>query len=132
MVILSDINDEGNNICINSWDENFGNEGNFKAKKKYFKNANYSCYLFLWKWFNRKWKKCLDLIRRRYKKYINAKAFTRCPIYKRIAEINSFEIVERCKLKCLYKKMSALVCSEENKNFPIFGSKNASSLKVVW
>lgn len=38
-VILSDIDNEGNYICVNSWGKDWSNKGTFKAKKEYFKQA---------------------------------------------------------------------------------------------
>ena len=44
-------------------------------------------------------------------------AFIRCPICKRSAEIDKYETVERCKLKCPFEKKCVFdVCSDENKN----------------
>ena len=51
------------------------------------------------------------------KKYLNEMTSIQCPICKRSAEINKYEIVERCKLKCPYEKKCVFdVCSDENKN----------------
>ena len=50
-------------------------------------------------------------------KYLKEMPSIRRPICKRSAEIDRFEIVERCKLKCPYKsKCEFDVCSDENKN----------------
>ena len=116
-VILSDIDEEGNYICINSWGEDWGNKGTFKAKKECLKNPSiYAIYFYeedLTEDERNAWIKLDEKI----KKYLNEMTYIQCPICKRSAEINKYEIVERCKLKCPYEKKCVFdVCSDENKN----------------
>ena len=76
-VILSDIDENGNYICINSWGEKWGNKGTFKAQKECFKNpVIYTIYFYendLTENEKNAWIKLDEDI----KKYLNEMAFIR-------------------------------------------------------
>ena len=116
-VILTDIDEEGNYICVNSWGKEWGNKGIFKAQKECLKQpVIYAIYFYekdLTENERNAWIKLNDDIQ----KYLNEMSFILCPICKRSAEIDRFEIVDRCKLQCPYKSKCVFdVCSDENKN----------------
>ena len=102
--ILSDIDNDGNYILLNSWGKEWANKGTFKTKKECLKNRVFFP-IYYWEYNltqeeKNSWIKLFNDI----KKYLNEMKYIRCPVCKRTARINQFERMESFKIKCPYEE----------------------------
>ena len=99
-VILSDIDEEDNYILINSWGKDWGNNGTFKIKKECLESKFFAVYYLIDQLTNdenNSWNKLKENI----KKSLKEMKSILCPMCKRRAKIEQFDIID--KLKCPYE-----------------------------
>ena len=120
VVILTDIDNEGNYIFMNSWGKQWGNKGTFKEKKECFENTE---VIFAVYWYLNDLKEeeinAYNELKNKAIKLLNEMQAIRCPICKRCAIIEQFEIVDNrcCKLKCPFETKCIFEVNYDNDNY---------------
>lgn len=119
-LILFDMDDEDNYTMVNSWGEKWGYKGTFKAKRECFLNTQviYSVH-----WFENElkpeeiqtWNEFPELIINSLKEMKSI----RCPICKRCAHIDKYEVVgnRNNKLRCPFKSKCEFEINYDNDNY---------------
>ena len=103
-VILSDIDEDDNYILINSWGKDWGNNGTFKMKKECLKDGIFFAIYYTIDLLTEEEKESWNKLKIKIKNLLNEMKSIRCPICKRSALIEKFEIIDRCKYRCPYEE----------------------------
>ena len=119
-VILFDIDYDDNYIIVNSWGEEWGNKGTFKAKKECFQDTQ-AIYSVYWREDEltpeekQAWNDFPEVIIN----LLNEMKTIRCPICKRCARIEQYDIIDynQKKLKCPFQNGCEFEINYDNDNY---------------
>ena len=132
-VILTDIDNDDNYLLINSWGKNWGNKGIFKSKKECLKSSAFYAIYFTSSELSKDEVEEWDNLIKDINKYLKNLKNIRCPICKRSAPIQKYEIEiedeNKKKLVCPFESkcifeindnldflVEQLLCNDLNKN----------------
>lgn len=119
-VILFDIDYDDNYIIVNSWGEEWGNKGTFKAKKECFQDTQ-AIYSVYWREDEltpeekQAWNDFPEVIIN----LLDEMKTIRCPICKRCARIEQYDIIDynQKKLKCPFQNGCEFEINYDNDNY---------------
>ena len=103
-IVLIDIDEDDNYIFINSWGENWGNQGLFKAKKDCLNNCVIYAVYYNLNLLTNEEKNSWEKLKENIKKGLKEIKCFRCPKCKRKARIEKFDIKDRNRLICPFEE----------------------------